>query len=76
MPRIIFDKFTEDDYSKLLTYDSERLAVANLLIQTCKHHSFDGIVLEVWSQLGGRVDDQILLRLVEDIGKIMNNILL
>lgn len=73
LPRIIFDKFNEDDYSKLLMHDSERQAVADLLIQTCKHHSFNGIVLEVWSQLGGRVDDQLLVRLVEDIGLLISN---
>lgn len=31
---------------------------------------FDGIVLEAWSQLAGRVEDQHLLRLVEDIGEL------
>lgn len=68
LPRIIFDNFKEDDYSKLVTYESERRAVADLLIRTCKQYVFDGIVLEAWSQLAGRIDGQHLLRLVEDIG--------
>lgn len=68
MPRIIFDRFKEDDYSKLLTYESERHAVADLLVDVCKRYSFDGIVFEAYSQLAGRVDEQHLLLLVEDIG--------
>lgn len=69
-PRFIFDGFKEVDYSKLLTYESERNAASDVIVSTCKQYGFEGIVLEVWSQLGGRVDDTHLLQLVSDIGII------
>lgn len=69
MPRIILDKFREDDYSKLLTYDAERKALTDLIVRTCMQYAFDGIVLELWTQLAGRVENQHLLKLVEDIGR-------
>lgn len=37
---------------------------------TCKRYDFEGIVLEVWSQLGGRVEDTHILQLVADVGKL------
>lgn len=52
----------------MFSFESERQAIADLVGETCKRYGFDGIVLEVWSQLAGRVEDTYLLRLVEDIG--------
>lgn len=69
-PRFIFDNFNENDYSKLLTYESERNAASSVIVATCKQYRFEGIVLEVWSQLGGRVEDSHILQLVTDIGKL------
>ncbi|XP_034101481.1 chitinase domain-containing protein 1 [Drosophila albomicans] len=63
-PRIIFDHFTDRDIKLLLSDAKERTKLNDLLIKTCKQHGFDGLVLEVWSQLAGRIDDQILFTLV------------
>ncbi|KAH8377869.1 hypothetical protein KR093_007623, partial [Drosophila rubida] len=63
-PRIIFDHFTDRDIKLLLSDAKERSRLNEVLIKTCKEHSFDGLVLEVWSQLAGRIDDQILFTLV------------
>jgi chitinase domain-containing protein 1 len=41
--------------------------VTNLVLQTCKKYKLDGIVLEVWSQLSARVDDDYLQTLVIEI---------
>lgn len=70
LPRIMFERFTETDYSYVLTYETARDDIAELIVQTCKHpkHKFDGIVLEVYFQLAGRVQDKHLLRLVEHLG--------
>lgn len=67
----MFDKFGEGDYSHVLMYESARDEIAHLLIQVCKNHKFDGIVLEVWFQLAGRVQDKHLLRLVEHLGELI-----
>ncbi|XP_058125108.1 chitinase domain-containing protein 1 [Anopheles ziemanni] len=67
IPRVLFDKFADRDFSQLLTYPEERTIVAKLLLATIRKHKFDGIVLEVWSQLAARVEDNYLVGLVEEI---------
>lgn len=74
IPRVLFDRFTDVDFSKLLTYQEEINAVIKIIIETCKKFKFDGIVLEVWSQLSQRVDDQHLLNLVKSIAKAMRQV--
>uniref|UniRef100_A0A336M8I1 Chitinase domain-containing protein 1 n=1 Tax=Culicoides sonorensis TaxID=179676 RepID=A0A336M8I1_CULSO len=71
LPRVLFDKFTDQDFSKLLSYKNERNIVAKLIVDTCKKHKFDGIVLEFWSSLSARADDQHLLTLVIEIAQSM-----
>lgn len=66
-PRILFEHFTDKDYSKLLTYQDDINAVVQAIVITCKKFSFDGVVLELWSQLSQRVDDQHLINLVKAI---------
>ncbi|XP_001869617.2 chitinase domain-containing protein 1 [Culex quinquefasciatus] len=67
VPRILFDKFTDKDFSQLLTYSEERTVAARLIVDTVRRYRFDGIVLEVWSQLAARVDDEFLVGLVREI---------
>ncbi|XP_063700605.1 chitinase domain-containing protein 1 [Culicoides brevitarsis] len=71
LPRILFDKFTNQDYSKLLSYKNERNVVAKLISDTCKKYKFDGIVLEFWSSLSARADDEHLLTLVIEIAQTL-----
>lgn len=59
------------DFSKLLTYKNERNSVAKLILDTCKKYNFDGIVLEIWSTLSARVDDEHLLSLVIEISQTL-----
>lgn len=66
-PRILFEHFADRDYSKLLTYQDEINAVSRVIIDTCSKYKFDGVVLELWSQLSQRVDDQHLINLVKSI---------
>lgn len=67
----MFERFSETDYSHVLMFETARDDIAELLVQVCKDpkHKFDGIVLEVWFQLAGRVQDTHLLRLVEHLGE-------
>lgn len=67
LPRVLFDKFNEKDFSKMLTFDQDRKLINDLLVNICKEHHFEGIVLEVWSTLAARVDDDILYKLVIDM---------
>lgn len=67
LPRVLYDKFNEKDFSKMLTFDRDRRLINELLVKTCQEHNFEGIVLEVWSTLAARVDDDILYKLVIDM---------
>lgn len=67
VPRVLFDKFTDKDFSQLLTYSEERTVAARLIADTVRRYKFDGIVLEVWSQLAARVEDEFLVGLVKEI---------
>ncbi|XP_017029375.1 chitinase domain-containing protein 1 [Drosophila kikkawai] len=68
-PRFIFDHFTDRDIKLLLSDAQERTKVNDVLIKCCKDNGFDGLVLEVWSQLAGRIDDKILYALVLQMAK-------
>ncbi|XP_017047737.1 chitinase domain-containing protein 1 [Drosophila ficusphila] len=68
-PRFIFDHFTDRDIKLLLSDAKERTKVNEVLIKCCKDNGFDGLVLEVWSQLAGRIDDKILYSLVLQMAK-------
>ena len=68
-PRILFEHFTDKDYSKLLTHKDEIKAAADTIIESCQNYMFDGVVLELWSQLSQRVDDQHLINLVRTIAQ-------
>lgn len=74
IPRILFDHFRDHDYSKLLTYQEEINSVSKVIIDTCRKYKFDGIVLEVWSQLSQRVDDHHLINLVKSIGRALRQV--
>ncbi|CRK90630.1 CLUMA_CG004332, isoform A [Clunio marinus] len=73
-PRILFEHFTDKDYSKLLTYHEEINAAVQAIITTCKKYNFDGVVLELWSQLAQRVDDHHLINLVKSIGSQLKTV--
>lgn len=73
VPRVLFDKFTDKDFSQLLTYSEERTIAAKLILNSVRKYKFDGIVLEVWSQLAARVDDEYLVGLVKEICETLTN---
>ncbi|XP_054741787.1 chitinase domain-containing protein 1 [Anastrepha obliqua] len=66
-PRFIFDKFTERDFSRLLSLERERVRLNELLVNACKQNEFDGVVIEFWTQIGGRVDEHFLITLVQQL---------
>ncbi|KAH8289912.1 hypothetical protein KR018_002779 [Drosophila ironensis] len=68
-PRFIFEHFTDRDIKLLLSDAKERSRVNEALIKVCKDNRFDGLVLEVWSQLAGRIDDNILYNLILQMAK-------
>lgn len=54
VPRIIFDHWSSQHFLKI--FDNQNLAdkLAFLIAKIVNDYNFDGLVLEVWSQLGGQ----------------------
>lgn len=68
VPRLIFENWTARDFMTLVTSEKEYTALADELITICKKYKFDGYVLELWSQFVGRVHNELLVNLVQEIG--------
>jgi len=68
IPRVLFDKWTGEDYMKLFSQPWRSEAIAKLITSTITKYGFEGVVLEVWSQLGGQAKQQIS-DVIETIGK-------
>ncbi len=60
LPRVLFDRWTGPDYMALFQSAEERREIASLLADTARENGFDGIVLEIWSQLGGQAKPQTM----------------
>lgn len=71
LPRVVFEKFENTDFTSLLSQKLERENVAKLLIESCRKNKFDGIVLEIWQTLAKRIEDSFLYGLVKDLAKPM-----
>lgn len=71
LPRILFDQFTDTDFSKLLTHQYEQQAAIASILNAVRKYNFDGIVLEIWSQLSARVDDPVLIGIVIAVAKAL-----
>ena len=59
LPRLLFDKWTGSDYVKLFSHPDEVKKLSKVLVDLCAQHDFDGLVFEVWSQLGGQAKPQL-----------------
>ncbi|KAL3888021.1 hypothetical protein ACJMK2_000405 [Sinanodonta woodiana] len=53
VPRILFDSWTGKDYQNLFSSEDEMEDCINAILEFIKEKGFDGIVVEIWSQLGG-----------------------
>ncbi|KAI7815376.1 chitinase-domain containing protein [Rhyzopertha dominica] len=71
VPRILFDGWSGQDFVSLLSKSSGKTALAETFVDTCKDWRFDGLVVEIWSQLTGRVKNDMLVDLIRQIGIAM-----
>jgi len=68
LPRVLFDKWTGEDYMQLFSQPWRAEAIAKHVTAAIAKHGFDGVVLEVWSQLGGQAKRQIT-EVIQTIGQ-------
>ncbi|KAK9720641.1 Glycosyl hydrolases family 18 [Popillia japonica] len=67
VPRIIFENWSAKDFMTLVTTEKEYAALADELTKICKKYKFDGYVLELWSQFVGRVHNELLVNIIQEI---------
>lgn len=72
VPRVLFDRWTGQNYVSLFQDKDKQQALKELLVNTVKQLRVDGIVLEFWSQLGGRARQQVGT-IVQDMAHAFNN---
>lgn len=53
VPRILFDGWSGHDYHAMFSTEDILLDCVSTIVKYVLTHKFDGIVVEVWSQLGG-----------------------
>ncbi|XP_062507525.1 chitinase domain-containing protein 1-like isoform X2 [Corticium candelabrum] len=54
LPRLLFDQWSGHDYQALLSSEAAVQELTSVITGFCKMNNFDGVVMEVWSQLGGQ----------------------
>nr|UCK81485.1 chitinase-like protein 2 [Arenicola marina] len=54
LPRVLFDGWSSNDYHQLFSSEDVIEDCIDAIYRFVKSHGFHGIVLEVWSQLGGQ----------------------
>ncbi|XP_037094017.1 chitinase domain-containing protein 1-like [Pollicipes pollicipes] len=54
VPRLLFEDFTGPDYLQLFQSRQSRQRLAETVVQTLQDLKLDGVVVEIWSQLGGQ----------------------
>ncbi|CAD5111391.1 DgyrCDS705 [Dimorphilus gyrociliatus] len=68
LPRLLFDGWSGEDFHRLFSSEDEVEECAETIAKFVKSNRFHGIVLELWSQLGGHRREE-LLHVIEHIGK-------
>ncbi|XP_022916723.1 chitinase domain-containing protein 1 [Onthophagus taurus] len=67
VPRIILENWLAEDYVKLSMMQDEWDGFSNTLIRTAQKHKFDGYVIEIWSQVIGRLRSDLIINLVQEV---------
>lgn len=68
VPRVLFDGWKGNDFHILFSSEEEQEECIRTLLDVIEENDFHGIVLEVWSQLGGHRYSE-LLHFIEHVGE-------
>ncbi|XP_050392427.1 chitinase domain-containing protein 1 [Patella vulgata] len=72
VPRVLFERWTGNDYDALFSSEDVMEDCANYMIKYLKKYGFGGIVLEIWSSLGG-TRRQELIHFINHVAEIFHN---
>jgi len=60
LPRLLFDRWAGKQFVELFSKEEKQRQLKKLLIKTAIENELDGLVVEVWSQLGGQARPQLV----------------
>ncbi|XP_053383111.1 chitinase domain-containing protein 1-like [Mercenaria mercenaria] len=73
VPRILFDGWTGADYQALFSSEDTMEDCIDAIIKFIKDYKFDGVVVEIWSQLGGSAKTELVHFLIHMAENFHNN---
>jgi chitinase domain-containing protein 1 len=65
VPRVLFDGWNVKDLMSLISNNDEQEHLVKTLVNSAKKYSFDGFVIELWSQVESSVNKKYLVQLIE-----------
>uniref|UniRef100_A0A023GDL6 Chitinase domain-containing protein 1 n=1 Tax=Amblyomma triste TaxID=251400 RepID=A0A023GDL6_AMBTT len=68
VPRVLFERWTPQQLSKVAASKKKMTAMASVLKEVAKKSEFDGYVLELWSQFGAQMANE-MTKLVQHLAK-------
>ena len=70
VPRVLFEGWSPNDFAQLLNGPKEeKIALAKTFRKLCKQWKFDGLVLEILSQIPGGAKSEMIINLLKFLGK-------
>ncbi|CAH1108406.1 unnamed protein product [Psylliodes chrysocephalus] len=72
VPRVLFEGWTGQDYTYLLSNKEEMQALIKSFIQTAKKYNFNGYVFEVWTQLVQVLKFDVLVNFIKELCDSLN----
>ncbi|KAJ9589908.1 hypothetical protein L9F63_016969 [Diploptera punctata] len=69
VPRVLFDNWSAKDLTALTSDANECNRLADVLLENAKKFKFDGYVLELWSQVVGRISNHLIIQTIKQIAE-------
>lgn len=69
IPRVLFDNWNVKDLTTLMTNDDECNYLSNVLLENANKYKFSGYVLELWSQVVGKVSNNFIIQTIKKISQ-------
>ncbi|XP_044758979.1 chitinase domain-containing protein 1 [Coccinella septempunctata] len=68
VPRILFEGWSGQDFINLIAKKAESEAFMDMLLESCEKWHFDGYILELWASLANRIQYDLIIDFIKNIG--------
>ncbi|CAG9857856.1 unnamed protein product [Phyllotreta striolata] len=72
LPRVLFEGWSNQDYTHLLSSNDEMKAFIRTFVRAAKKHKFNGYVLEVWSTIVRLLKYDVLINFMKELCDSLN----